>query len=522
MQASFGEDSFDGMTALTTAASPLNHPAQSKRRPRWLVVTLLLLGLSALYVALIYLPFQRHLWFDELLTYYIAKAQNFEVARKWDLSPPLLHILAHYALQWDHGNPLAIRLPSALAFFGGSLALCAYGMRKLGSAFGLLFLFVFWYSPSFPYATEARPYALLYGWFCCLLFFWDLSATGRSRKLALAGVAASSLLLVNTHVLAPLSLLPFAAAEAVRWRQRRRPDLLLWATLFLPLVCVLSYLPLIRSYKTIGHYPLAFQASPRALLSYYWHTFTGVAAVLILAFGAARLQARSHVVTVGRALRSPTGALFVVLSCVPVLLDLIMMRDHAPFWGRYCITSAVGLYGAAVWLLAASFRFSSRAGKAAAFAVLLLLIAQDSVAPNWRRSIHPPPQSVSEFDRIEPTLPIVAASGLTFVEMSKYEKARVLSRLYYLRDRTAALQFANATMFEDMSDFQNAFGFPGTVSTFPDFTRAHRHFLVFGTIDYPEDWLLRKLKADGAHVKLLGTFATPYKDKNLYDVQLIR
>ncbi len=483
-----------------------------------------LLAFTAIYVALVYLPFHRHLWFDELLTYYIAQSRNFELARKWDLSPPLMHVLAHVSLVWNHGAPIAVRWPSVISFYFGSLALFGYAARKLGVGFGALLLLVLWYSPSFPYATEARPYALLYGAFCCLLFFWDLALT-RRRKLPLIGVTVSALLLVNAHVLAPLSFLPFAAAELVRWRERRLPDFPLWTALFLPLICVLGYLPLIHSYKDIGHYPPAFQASPRVLASYYWHTFTGVVLCLVVAAIAAALSSWPTVKHVGQTLGrnrrlTPAGALFLVLAAVPVALDAIMMRDHAPFWGRYAITSAIGLYGIAVYLLAASFRFHRRAGMAAAAAAAVLLVAQKIALPIYRNAAHPAPTNVNALASIYPDQPIVAASGLTFVEMSKYENPSILARLYYLRDRAAALRYANATMFEDMNGYQAAFHFPGTVESYPAFIAQHRRFLVFGTIGYPEDWLLRKLIADGAKVRPLCSFESPYKDKDLYEVEL--
>ncbi|HEX4167292.1 MAG TPA: hypothetical protein VHZ55_17645 [Bryobacteraceae bacterium] len=486
-----------------------------------------LLALTAIYCALIYLPFQRHLWFDELLTYYIARAPNLELARKWDLTPPLMHVLAHVCLAWSNGNPIAVRIPSVVAFYIGSLALFGYAARKLGYWFGIVLVLVLWYSPTFPYATEARPYALLYCFFCCLLFCWDLAATNQIRKTALAGVALFSFGLVNAHVLAPLSILPFVAAELVRWKRSHKADVALWAALLLPLGFVFSYFPLIRSYQTIGHYPLAFQASLHALASYYWHTFTGVVLCLATAWAAAKLaqiiDTRRRAQAYPRGSAEPADAvLMLVVSLVPVVLDVIMMRDHAPFWGRYCITSAVGLYGIAVFVLASPFRRSPHAGVAAASAVCLLLLGQMWIAPWYQNFAHPPAMNVEAFAAIHPDLPIVAASGLSFVEMSKYESPAIVSRLYYLRDRAAALQFANATMFEDLDGFQAAFHFPGTVESYPDFVAAHRHFLVFGTIDYPEDWLLRKVRADGAKIRLIGSFATPYKDKNLYEVWLAR
>jgi hypothetical protein len=40
------------------------------------------------------------------------------------------------------------------------------------------------------------------------------------------------------------------------------------------------------------------------------------------------------------------------------------------------------------------------------------------------------------------------------------------------------------------------------------------------TLNYPEDWLLRKLIADGEDMRLVGVFRTSYKDGALYEVTL--
>ncbi len=58
------------------------------------------------------------------------------------------------------------------------------------------------------------------------------------------------------------------------------------------------------------------------------------------------------------------------------------------------------------------------------------------------------------------------------------------------------------------------------VAAYDDFLREHREFLVLGSYDAPEEWLLRKLKDDDAHLTWLGTYPIPYVDSNLYLVDL--
>ena len=124
----------------------------------------------------------------------------------------------------------------------------------------------------------------------------------------------------------------------------------------------------------------------------------------------------------------------------------------------------------------------------------------------------------SDYHAVDSNLPFVAASGLTYVEMNHRESKDFLDRVYYLTDHEAAIRYAHATLFENESVVKETFHYPSHVESLAAFEAEYPKFLVLGTIDYPEDWLLRKLQADGDTVRLLGTAETSYKDKTLYEV----
>jgi hypothetical protein len=122
-------------------------------------------------------------------------------------------------------------------------------------------------------------------------------------------------------------------------------------------------------------------------------------------------------------------------------------------------------------------------------------------------------------NRIAPALPFVDASGLTFLEMDSREDTRFLSRVYYLTDPSGSMSYAHANIFEGMQTEKDAFPIRAKVEQYSIFVRQHPTFLVFGTYDYPEDWLLRRLQADGAHLRLLQTVGDPqFKDRELWQV----
>ncbi len=482
--------------------------------------------LSVLYCVLIGLQIHRRVWFDELLTYYIAKAPNLSrvtyLVKLWDLNPALLHWLAHGSLVLTGGKMVGVRLPSVVAFYFASLLLYLYSARKLSHAFAPAPVLILWYGPILLYATEARPYALLTCFFCAVLLLRDVAISGRRGGWILAGVGLSSSGLLLAHVLAPLSLLPFFAAEIWRLRERRKPDYALWTALFLPLLLIISYQPFVRNYETITYYPFAFQATPRKLLSFYGHVFSGVAvpACAILLAGLAATKGK----WTWRVSSWPLSekVLVATLVLVPLLLDLVMMYGHAPFWGRYCITSVVALYFLLALLLSDGLSRRATAGYFAVSAACLVLIVGRVIVPVVQDRLHPSPANAAFLENVRPDLPIVAASGMTFVEMGQYEAPRLSSRLFYLLDRSAAIQFSHATIFEDLGDFQKAFGLSGHVESYNAFIHDHRDFLVFGTLNYPEDWLLRKLANDRALIVPLGTYETPYKDKTLFEIHFKR
>ncbi len=485
-----------------------------------------LIALTLIYVVLISINAGRHLSFDELLTYNIAKAPTldrlFYFLKKWDLNPPLVHLLAHYSM-WILGDTtFALRLPSILAFYVASLALFAYISRKVGAAYASIAVLVLWYSPMFKYATEARPYALLSMFFCSLLLCWDLATTLQRRTLALCGIAISTVGLIGSHVFAPLSLLPFLPAEAIRWHHRRKPDYAVWAGLLLPMVGILAYIPLYESYKTLSFYPPKFQAGPRKMAGFYWHRANGAFVPMCSAFLAAILMrgevSRSHPL---KKIRPALFALFGVLVINPVLLNLVLMRDHAAFWPRYCITSALALYALFALTFAWIFRYKLKVAYAASLAIVAVLLAVRVGGPLYKLYLLPPSdRSAGVLAQVKPDLPIVAASGLTFVELGHYEQPALMSRIYYLRDQASAIEYAHATIFQDLDWVQKDFGLPGHVEAFDEFARQHGHFLVLGTPKYPEDWVLKRLEHEGARVALIGRYTFPYKDKNLYDVTL--
>jgi hypothetical protein len=127
-------------------------------------------------------------------------------------------------------------------------------------------------------------------------------------------------------------------------------------------------------------------------------------------------------------------------------------------------------------------------------------------------------ETCARTQRLDPSIPLVDASGLTFVEMDHREDASTLTRVFYLTDPIASTQYSHANIFEGMALERSLFPMRANVSTYTDFIEHHRRFFVLGDYNFPEDWLLRKLQADGATLRMLGPTKNSYRDKDLYEV----
>jgi hypothetical protein len=205
------------------------------------------------------------------------------------------------------------------------------------------------------------------------------------------------------------------------------------------------------------------------------------------------------------------------LLLLPLVINLVLMRSHSGFFDRYAIPTVLA-YGLLVaFSLAVSTQLSRAAAAVVCGAMCVYLAVSDVAMPLLaaRRQA-----TASSIDRIEPDLPLVAAGGLSFLEMNKYAEASTISRLHYLTDRDLALRYSQGTIFEGLGTAKKYFQLRGSVDAYRQFIAAHRHFLVFGTPDYPGDWLLDHLLAIHATVGYLGVFPGPCRDSQLYEITM--
>ncbi len=212
---------------------------------------------------------------------------------------------------------------------------------------------------------------------------------------------------------------------------------------------------------------------------------------------------------------------FVMGSLItPLLVSLALMQKHGPFFDRYCATTALVLYGWSGLFLARRCGLKRGAGMAALLMIIAVTLCRE--IPLLVEVLHPQPTVQARMDQLDPELRWRPLMCSRFSEMDHEESTAFLSRVYYLTDRSSALRYAQTDLMEGTGSLKQYFPIRANVDLYTNFAAKHKHFLVLGTIDRPEDWLLRKLIAEGARVRAAGEFHTQYRDSIVYDVTLAR
>ncbi|ADW68363.1 hypothetical protein AciX9_1301 [Granulicella tundricola MP5ACTX9] len=504
--------------------------------------------LAAVLLVLVYLPAafdaSRHapMWHDELFTYYIAQAPTLQQMwfdlRTLDLNPPLVYLLSRWSFALFGVNTLAVRLPEIAGFLVWMLCTFRFVQRRMGVMFGVFAAMLLLESDLFQFAVVARPYTLMLGFVALAMVGYQEATDGR-RRLGLGLLLAGCVGMLLSHIFALLAMAGLILAELWSRRQRGKTDWAVLAALVTPLAVTAIYVPMLRNHGQ-AIFPAAFQPDGEAIFNFY---IASVNRELV----ALALTALAVLVVLGvRHLRGGpqergaawffTGAEWLTviwMMTAPLLLILDLMASHGAFFPRYGAIATLGVVILTTALLGrwtiSGGRLDERVGLLGA-GIVLLMSGLWLVVPQQIAAGELIPTVANSEPRVKPceacritaamdaSLPLVDASGLTFMEMNHHENAQMLDRLYYLTDKAGSTQFAHANIFEQMQSVAERFHLRGHVAGYGDFVREHPRFFVLGRYDYPEDWLLRKLTADGAEIRVVARTSDSYRDTELYEV----
>lgn len=333
------------LTTLSMAGFSLRLEALMTQYGHWLV------GLMILFFVAIQAPnvYGRHVWYDELTTYYIARTFSWssicEALRLTaDAQPPTYHFLQIPVLFLLGDDPRNLRWLTLLAS-AVSLAATFVWLRRTASAVAAVAGAAMLAGSELGYySTEARPYALLVA-----AVSLALAARGLTWRILWLAIA------VSLHYYA--FFVPIALAFTERsWRRRAA-----YALALCPLLITLPAMQPVHL-LTLGG---PFSASLYSL----WTTMPSLAGGSLLAIEALVLVAVACCAPKKwREWLPRDGALWALVAMIPFCW--LMGRGFTgTFFPRYAIVSLLGVAGIIAWFVD---RLPHRALVSAAFTVLAL------------------------------------------------------------------------------------------------------------------------------------------------------
>jgi 4-amino-4-deoxy-L-arabinose transferase-like glycosyltransferase len=515
----------------------------------------------------------RPLDHDELYTFYIAQAptlrQLIDLTRTIDLHPPLSYLLTRLCFSLFGISAWSCRLPSVLAFLIATASLFWLVKHILSPLYGIIAVLLLWSVPFAYQADQARPYSLLLCFTTIMLVGWyraietvECGAPPYDRRWALLTLIIGGFGLLLSHVLGILPYAAFLGAESIRYLIRRRVDERLWAVLIAPAIAALTYVPLIHN-RSVVLFTGDYRATPMRMIGFYSSSIRYLPiplalVALLAAFGPALMRPDKATVEHAQPLKSvvwPLGFLLACFTLIPLGVGIIFARSGTAFFDRYGVIILIPIALVPPIVLA----YRTRRNQIAAILLALILGAilfLNSVGKPWlieQIATFAPPhmaryviaafalpplieerakpavpdrlqkafeaaRPVTDLDAVEPDLPLVANTGLTFLEIDRQGDGKLTHRLYLLGDKQSATTIAHDTVFENYDHLNRSFPIRGTVEPYCTFIRKHPHFLVLGAYSHPQGWLLKKLDKDGADLRIIGTYSGITEEAQLYEV----
>ena len=463
------------------------------------------------YAALCILAAEKVLHNDELFTFYIARLPHLSDVWKALLTgaeqtPPFFYVVTRTFLGLFGVTNLSIRLPEIIGVWLMGVCLLVFVTKRSTFLYGLVALLFPLVTEAFPYAANARAYALVLGFSALALLCWQWAAEGRRRGLALAGLAASVAAAVSSHYYAVLILFPLALGELVRSINRKRIDTAIWVSLGLSLTPLLLFLPLIESARSFAPH---FWAKPHwtSMFNFYNHFLLPPAVlplalilVLVMVYAAFRPASRNS----NLLLKFPAHELAAVLGFVliPVVGVILAKTVIGAYDDRYAFPAVIGFSIVVAWGLYCAFDRSPAMALVVSAMLFGIFIAKGVRTYQRTREDRADQQATYTFLESHATgkLPIVIANPMSFVELAHRPPPDLGPRLLYLADPQLGIQDTGTDNVErGVEEMKHWAGM--NVQSFPAYLASGHPCLVYTESDADRfEWLLPELVK--AHWKL--------------------
>jgi hypothetical protein len=451
---------------------------------------------------------RRPFWYDELVTWHVARLPS--VRAIWtalhggaDQNLPLEHLAVRVSQAALGDGGFATRLPALLGFWIMLLCVYVFLRRRLPATYALIGMVLPMLTFAWPYAFEARAYAIVLAGAGIALVAWQAVAEGRHRAIALVGIAAGLAAALGSHYTGVLLAVPFAAGEIVRTIDRRKLDLPVWIVFGCASLVTLMYpgmLAATSNWNTSGMQPHIGSVS-----GLYATAFKNTVTPLLLAGLAAYLFMRRPDGSMPDAVVLPRheAASLAGMVVAPMLFIAAgILNKHVVFFERYGIISVIGVAAGLSILMFRASGGSRRAGVAALIVLLAWLGAARTREARAEQS-----ESRVQFEDENPLLvkalseglPVVVPDPLVSLAADFYLPAMARDRLHYVIDpENPGMRDVNDQL---MLAAKKYYSIGVHVGAWSDFARANPRFL-FCTDEIQQQWAYDLLLRRGYRLTL--------------------
>lgn len=468
--------------------------------------TLVLLALTLLYaLGAVLHARSKPLWYDEIITVIAASAPDtahtLQAAEHADASPPLPHLLTHYAIVWFGRNDVSVRLPAILGFWVFCWCMFRFTKRRLGIFYALSAFLLPAATDAYTYSVEARAYGLELAFCGLALVAWQSAAEGLRRALTLSLLSLSLMGAILCHYYAVLLYVPLAGAEAFRSYRARKADWGIW------LAFAAGGIPVVWRMATLVRVVRAFSRGwappyPEQVVEFWegglQHTLSFL--VLLLALAALLIVAGRNQASVPPP-TSPDvrdhelllGVLFLVVPVLGVLGALLVTHMLNL---RYILFALAGF----VLLVPMIAAYLSGGRALPGFLLFVAALAGLGYVTMEVPRREDPFTHEAILEKALQKGPVVIPDGQLFLKMWYYAPGSLKARLLFLADDEAASRYMGFTTIDSGLRALTSLA-PMQVIEYKNFAAPGREFLVYQNILWP-GWLLPKLVDDGASAEI--------------------
>jgi len=442
-------------------------------------------------------------WFDELITFNIARQQS--PAATWQLllhgadpNPPLSHLLTALSMRMLGSSEIAVRLPAICA--GAVTIFCIYQflIRRLPAVFAASGVFFYLTTHAFDYAYEARSYSFMICFSAVALLVWRATHESRRQVGAALLLAVALAAAVSSNYYGVLIFFAVAAGEIVSTFERRRIAWRVWLALAAGAAPILAYLPLIRAaearfspFAWNRPYPgFMIDAYSKTMDTSLWLAVAAVYSVVVIL-----LYERSFDIRRPPILRLPEFVAVTLIVAFPVLGYAISVAHGQMVSPRCVITLCIGV---AIAVGVSAFKLLGRSARAS---LLFLLGTFCWFAYQVGDMASDYSDQRQALERVISMMPkdgtIVVADSLLATTLHFYAPPALAQRVVFAMDMPAIRKY----MHEDSPE-QNLAAAPQIYSIpivpLQSFRQNHVAYYILGQDDC---WLLQELRGEEASVR---------------------